>query len=37
MIGHGVWLYCHFCLSDRDGEELMAKRGVILTDEVVQY
>ena len=37
MIGHGVWRYVRFCLSDRDGEELMAERGVILTDAVVRY
>jgi putative transposase len=37
MISHGVWLYFRFCLSDRDVEELMAERGVILTDEVVRY
>ena len=37
MMSHGVWLYCRFCLSDRDVEELMAERGIILTDEAVRY
>jgi putative transposase len=37
MISHCVWLYFRFCLSYRDVEELMAARGVILTDEAVRY
>jgi putative transposase len=36
-ISHGVWLYCRFCLSYRDVEELMAERGVMLTYEAVRY
>jgi len=36
MMGHGVWIFCRFCLSDNDGEELMAQRGVILTDGFVR-
>jgi putative transposase len=32
-----VWLYFRFCLSHRDVEELMAERGVTLTDEAVRY
>jgi putative transposase len=37
IISHGVWLYFRFCLSYRDGEELMAARGIILTYEAVRY
>jgi putative transposase len=37
IISHCVWLYCRFCLSYRDVEELMAERGVILTYEAVRY
>jgi putative transposase len=37
IISHSVWLYFRFCLSYRDVEELMAKRGVILTYEAVRY
>jgi putative transposase len=37
VISHCVWLYFRFCLSYRDVEELMAERGVILTDEAVRY
>jgi transposase-like protein len=33
IISHGVWLYCRFCLSYQEVEELMAARGVILTYE----
>jgi putative transposase len=34
---HWVWRYFRFCLSYRDVEELMAARGVSLTDEAVRY
>jgi putative transposase len=37
IISHCVWLYFRFCLSDRDVEELMAARGVLLTYEAVRY
>jgi putative transposase len=37
LISHGVWLYCRFCLSYRDVDELMAARGIILTYEAVRY
>ena len=37
IISHCVWLYFRFCLSYRDGEELMAERGVLLTYEAVRY
>ena len=33
IIRHGVWLYCRFCLSYRDVEELLFARGVIVTSE----
>ncbi len=36
IIAHAVWRYCRFALSDRDVEELLAERGVILTDETVR-
>jgi len=36
IIGHAVWLYFRFALSYRDVEELLAERGVILTDESVR-
>lgn len=29
---YGVWLDDHFCLSERDMEEMLAERGIILTD-----
>ncbi len=28
IISHGVWMYHRFCLSLRDVEELLAKRGI---------
>jgi len=31
IIGHAVWLYFRFALSDRDVEELLAERGVVVT------
>ena len=37
IIGHCAWLYFRFCLNYRDGEELMAERGVTLTYEAVRY
>ena len=36
IIAHAVWLYFRFALSYRDVEELLAERGVILTDESVR-
>src|SRR5436305_4684785 len=36
VIGHAVWLYFRFALSYRDVEELLAERGVILTDETIR-
>jgi putative transposase len=36
IISHGVWLYYRFCLSDRDVEELLFVRGVIVSDEAIR-
>ena len=36
IIGHAVWLYCRFALSYRDVEELLAARGVLVTDATVR-
>lgn len=31
-----MWLYHRFCLSFRDVEELLAKRGIIVFDETIR-
>ena len=36
IISHCVWLYFRFSLGFRDVEEMMAKRGVVLTYETVR-
>ena len=36
IISHAVWLYCRFCLSYRDVEELLFPRGVIVTYEAIR-
>jgi putative transposase len=36
IISHAVWLYYRFCLSFRDVEELLAKRGVIVSYETIR-
>ena len=36
IIGHAVWLYFRFALSYRDVEELLAKRGVLVTYETIR-
>src|SRR5215813_3549777 len=36
IISHGVWLYFRFCLSDRDVEELLFARGIIVTYETIR-
>jgi len=36
IIGHAVWRSCRFALSDRDIEELLAERGVSVTDETIR-
>jgi putative transposase len=36
IISHAVWLYHRFCLSFREVEELLAKRGISVTYETVR-
>ena len=36
IISHAVWLYYRFCLSFRDVEDLLAKRGVIVFHETIR-
>jgi putative transposase len=36
IISHGVWLYFRFCLSDRDVEEFLFARGIIVTYEAIR-
>ena len=36
IISHSVWLYHRFSLSFRDVEELLAKRGIIVTYETIR-
>lgn len=36
IISHGVWLYYRFSLSFRDVEELLAKRGVVVSYETIR-
>jgi putative transposase len=36
IISHGVWMYDRFCLSYRDGEELLFTRGVLVTYEAIR-
>ena len=36
IISHGVWLYHRFSLSFRDVEELLAKRGIIVSYEAIR-
>ena len=36
IISHSVWLYHRFSLSFRDEEELLAKRGIIVTYETIR-
>ncbi len=33
---HAIWLYFRFALRYRDVEELLAERGVLVTDETVR-
>ncbi len=35
-ISHAVWLYFRFSLSFRDVEELLARRGIVVTYETVR-
>jgi putative transposase len=36
IIGHAVWLYHRFTLSFRDIEDLLAKRGIIVTHKTIR-
>ena len=36
IISHGVWLYHRFSLSFRDVEELLAKRGIVVSYETIR-
>ena len=36
IISHCVWLYHRFCLSFRDIEEILAKRGVVVSYETIR-
>jgi putative transposase len=36
IISHAVWLYFRFSLSFRDVEELLAQRGIVVSDETVR-
>jgi putative transposase len=36
LIGHAVWLYYRFLLSYRDGEELLAERGIVVSYETIR-
>ena len=36
IISHAVWLYSRFLLSYRDVEELLAERGIAVSDETVR-
>jgi putative transposase len=35
-MSHAVWLHFRFSLSFRDVEELLAQRGIVVTDETVR-
>jgi transposase-like protein len=37
VISHTVWLYFRVCLSDRDVEELLFVRGVIVSYEAIRH
>jgi hypothetical protein len=37
IISHAVWLYHRFCLSFRDVEDLLAERGIMVTDKLRSY
>jgi putative transposase len=36
IISHAVWLYCRFCVSFRDVEELLFERGVVVSYEAIR-
>ena len=37
IISHAVWLSHRFCLSFRDAEDLLAQRGITVTDEMIRH
>jgi putative transposase len=37
IISHAVWLYHRFCLSLRDVEDLLAERGIQVSDESIRH
>ena len=37
IISHCVWLYFRFCLSFRDIEEMMSRRGVLVSYETIRW
>jgi len=37
IISHAVWLYYRFTLSYRDGEEMLAQRGITVSYEAIRY
>ena len=36
IIQHAIWLYCRFNLSHRDIEDLLARRGIVVTHESIR-
>jgi transposase-like protein len=36
IISHAVWLYCRFCVSFRDTEDLLAQRGITVSYETIR-
>jgi len=36
IISHSIWLYFRFALSFRDVPEMLAMRGVVLSDETIR-
>ena len=36
IISHCVWLYSRFCLSLRDGREMMLERGIHVSHEAIR-
>jgi putative transposase len=37
VIRHAVWLYLRFTLSYRDVEDLLAERGLIVSNEAIRH
>ena len=36
IISHAVWLYHRFCMSFRDVEDLLAQRGIAVSNEAIR-